>query len=134
MAEMMGVSAHSYYMYETGKRAIPSSALAQLEAFAGADLNEVILGGSKAPQDDRIKFIVDEAIKALCFLSENYEDMPVLTKRQVVDEMFRWQRDGVRATPGDIADAVKMVTRYKYHHEDPPAPPFWEDYGDDQDA
>nr|WP_255569853.1 helix-turn-helix transcriptional regulator [Actibacterium sp. 188UL27-1] len=27
MAKMMGVSARSYYMYETGKRPIPSSAL-----------------------------------------------------------------------------------------------------------
>ena len=131
---MMGVSARSYYMYETGKRMIPSGALVQLEAFTGADLNEVVLGRSKAPNHDKIKFIVDEALKALCFLGENYKDMPLPTKRQVIDEMFRWQRDGVKATSSDITEAVKMVTRYKYHQEDLPAPPFWEDYGDDQDA
>lgn len=134
MAEMMGVSARSYYMYETGKRAIPSSALVQLEAFTGADLNEVLLGGSKAPKLDEIKFVVDEAIKALCFLGHNYENMPMKTKRDVIDKMFAWQPDGVRARPADIVDAVKSVTRYKYHPEDLPAPPFWENYGEDQEA
>lgn len=134
MAEMMGVSARSYYMYETGKRPIPSSALVQLEAFTGADLNEVLLGGSKAPKHDEIKFVVDEAIKALCFLGYNYKDMPMATKRDVIDKMFQWQRKGERARPDDIVEAVKSVTRYKYHQEDLPAPPFWEDYGEDQDA
>lgn len=134
MAEMMGVSARSYYMYETGKRAIPSSALVQLEAFTGADLNEVLLGGSKAPKLDEIKFVVDEAIKALCFLAHNYENMPMKTKRDVIDKMFAWQPDGVRVRPADIVDAVKSVTRYKYHPEDLPTPPFWEDYGEDQEA
>lgn len=134
MAEMMGVSTRSYYMYETGKRPIPSSALVQLEAFTGADLNEVLLGGSKAPKHDEIKFVVDEAIKALCFLGYNYKDMPMTTKREVIDKMFMWQRKGERARPDDIVEAVKSVTRYKYHQEDLPAPPFWEDYGADQDA
>lgn len=134
MAEMMGVSSRSYYMYETGKRPIPSSALVQLEAFTGADLNEVLLGVAKAPKHDRIKFIVDEAVKALCFLGAKYQDMPMHTKRQVIDEMFRWQRNGERARPDDIIEAVKVVTRYKYHHENLPAPPYWEDYGDDHDA
>lgn len=131
MAEMMGVSARSYYMYETGKRAIPSSALVQLEAFTGADLNEVLLGGSKAPKLDEIKFVVDEAIKALCFLGHSYENMPMKTKRKVIDKMFAEQPDGKRARPADIIDAVKSVTRYEYHPEDLPAPPFLEDYGDD---
>jgi transcriptional regulator with XRE-family HTH domain len=134
MAEMMGVSARSYYMYETGKRPIPSSALVQLEAFTGADLNEVLLGGSKAPKQDEIRFVVDEAIKALCFLGYNYKDMPMTTKRDVIDRMFKWQRKGERARPDDIIEAVKSVTRYKYHQEDLPAPPFWEDYGEDQEA
>ena len=134
MAEMMGVSARSYYMYETGKRAIPSSALVQLEAFTGADLNEVLLGGSKAPKLDEIKFVVDEAIKALCFLGHNYENMSMKTKREVIDRMFAWQPDGVRARPADIIDAVKSVTRYKYHPENLPAPPFWADYGGNQEA
>lgn len=134
MAEMMGVSARSYYMYETGKRPIPSSALVQLEAFTGADLNEVLLGGSKGPKHDEIKFVVDEAIKALCFLGYNYKDMPMTTKRDVIDKMFKWQRRGERARPDDIVEAVKSVTRYKYHQEDLPAPPFWEDYGKDQEA
>ncbi|GFE50865.1 hypothetical protein So717_26180 [Roseobacter cerasinus] len=134
MAEMMGVSSRSYYMYETGKRAIPSSALVQLEAFTGADLNEVLLGGSKAPNLDAIRFVVDEAIKALCFLGHKYESMPMKTKRAVIDKMFAWQTDGVRARPSDIVDAVRSVTRYKYHPEDLPAPPFCEDYGEDQES
>lgn len=134
MAEIMGVSARSYYMYETGKRPIPSSALVQLEAFTGADLNEVLLGGSKAPKHDEIKFVVDEAIKALCFLGYNYKDMPMATKRDVIDKMFQWQRRGERARPDDIVEAVKSVTRYKYHQDELPAPPFREDYGDDQEG
>lgn len=134
MAQMMGVSAKSYYLYETGKRAIPSTALVQLEAFTGADLNEVMLGAPKAPKHDRTQHIVDEAIKALCFLGREYPDMPIQTKRRVVDEMFRWLRDLEKATPSDIIEAVKIVTRYKYHQENLPAPPFWEDYGDDQEA
>lgn len=132
MADIMGVSSRSYYMYETGKRAIPSSALVQLEAFTGADLNEVLLGGSKAPKLDEIRFVVDEAIKALCFLGHKYEDMPMKIKREVIDKMFAWQPDGVRAKPSDIINAVKSVTRYKFHPEDLKAPPFREDYGDDQ--
>ena len=134
MAQMMGVSAKSYYLYETGKRAIPSTALVQLEAFTGADLNEVMLGAPKAPKHDRTQHIVDEAIKALCFLGREYPDMPIQTKRRVVDEMFRWLRDLEKASPNDIIEAVKIVTRYKYHHEDLPAPPFHENYGEDQEA
>ena len=134
MAQMMGVSAKSYYLYEVGKRAIPSSALVRLEAFTGADLNEVLLGVPKAPKHDRTQHIVDEAIKALCFLGREYPDMPIQTKRRVVDEMFRWLRDLEKASPNDIIEAVKIVTRYKYHHEDLPAPPFHENYGEDQEA
>lgn len=134
MAEMMGVSARSYYMYEAGKRAIPSSALVQLEAFTRADLNEVLLGGTKAPDHSRTQFIVDEAIKALCFLGSEYQDMPMITKRQVIDELFRWQKGGQPAKPHDIVEAVKIVTRYKFHREDLPAPPFWEDYVDHPEA
>lgn len=134
MAEMMGVSAKSYYMYETGKRPIPSSALVQLEAFTGADLNEVLLGVAKAPKHDRVKFIVEETIKALCFLGVNYEGMPLHTRRQVVEEMFRRQKDDEMATPSDIADAVKRVTRNNYSHIDLPEPPYLEDLRDDQEA
>lgn len=134
MAQMMGVSAKSYYLYETGKRAIPSTALVQLEAFTGADLNEVMLGAPKIPKHDRTKHIVDEAIKALCFLGREYKDMPMQTKRLVVDEVFRWLRDMEKASPNDIIEAVKTVTRHKYHQENLPAPPFWEDYGDDEEA
>ncbi len=134
MAEMMGVSSRSYYMYETGKRAIPSSALVQLEAFTGADLNEVLLGGAKSPKLDKIKFVVDEAIKALCFLGHNYENMPMETKRAVIDKMFARQPDGVKARPDDIIGAVRSVTRYKYHPEDLPAPPLWESYMGDHRA
>ncbi|WP_299551131.1 helix-turn-helix transcriptional regulator [uncultured Tateyamaria sp.] len=134
MAEMMGVSSRSYYMYETGKRAIPSSALVQLEAFTGADLNEVLLGGAKSPKLDKIKFVVDEAIKALCFLGHSYENMPMETKRAVIDRMFARQPDGVKARPDDIIGAVRSVTRYKYHPEDLPAPPLWESYMGDQRA
>lgn len=105
-----------------------------MEAFTGADLNEVLLGGSKAPNHDEIKFVVDEAIKALCFLTHNYQDMPMTTKRDVIDKMFQWQRKGERVRPDDIVDAVKSVTRFKYHQDELPAPPYWEDYGADQDA
>lgn len=134
MAQMMGVSAKSYYLYEVGQRAIPSSALVRLEAFSGADLNEVLLGAPKTPTDERTQYIVDEAIKALCFLGYEYPDMPMQTKRLVVDEMFRWLRDMEKAKPSDVVEAVKMVTRHKYNQENLPAPPFWEDYGDDQEA
>lgn len=134
MAEMMGVSARSYYMYETGKRAIPSSALVRLEAFTGADLNLVLLGEAKAPKLDAIKFVIDEAIKALCFLGYKYENMPMETKRAVIDRMFERQPDGVKARPDDIIGAVRSVTRYKYHPEDLPAPPLWESYMGDHRA
>jgi hypothetical protein len=33
--------------------------------------------------------------------------------------------------PDIIRDFVKIVTRYKFHPEDLPAPPLHEDYGDD---
>ncbi|MEL6683299.1 MAG: helix-turn-helix transcriptional regulator [Pseudomonadota bacterium] len=134
MAQMMGVSAKSYYLYEVGKRAIPSNALVRLEAFTGADLNEVLLGAPKTPTHERTQYIVDEAIKALCFLGHEHPDMPMQTKRLVVDEMFRWLRDMEKAKPSDVVEAVKLVTRYKYNQEKLPAPPFWEDYGGDQEA
>jgi len=44
MAAIMEITPRTYYIYEKGERAIPSTALVKLAALTRCDLNEILMG------------------------------------------------------------------------------------------
>jgi len=134
MAELLDVTPRTYYAYEQGHRAVPSPAIAQLAILTGGDLNEILLGRPALRSGKATQVVIDEAIVVLKFLAVKYPKMTMEDRYKVVrlhalDDLHGF----ARMHPSIIRDFAKIVTRYKFHPEDIPAPPFHEDYGDDHE-
>lgn len=134
MAELLEVTPRTYYAYEEGHRAVPTPAIANLAILTGGDLNEIILGRPALRSDKAARVVIDEAIVVLKFLAVKYPEMSLEDRYKVIRLHALDDLDGFpRMHPDIIRDFVKIVTRYRFHPEDLPAPPFHEDYGDDHD-
>ncbi|WP_299592280.1 helix-turn-helix transcriptional regulator [uncultured Tateyamaria sp.] len=135
MAEILEVTPRTYYAYEEGHRAVPTPAIAHLAILTGGDLNEIILGRPAPRSGKAARVVIDEAIVVLKFLAVKYPDMSLEDRYKVIRLHALDDLDSFpRMHPDIIRDFVKIVTRYKFHPEDLPAPPFHEDYGDDHDG
>jgi transcriptional regulator with XRE-family HTH domain len=134
MAELMKVTSRTYYAYERGQRPIPSDTLIRLAMVTGADMNQILLGRAAPTDLNTVRCAVDDMVLIMKFLGTEYPDMDLQTRQEVsrVAVTTDWQ-EWSRMHPSVIRDAVKMVTRYRFHPEDLPAPPFWEDYVDRPD-
>ena len=127
MAELMEVTSRTYYAYEQGLRPIPSTTLIRLARITGADLNEILMG-RPAPTDlQTIRCAIDDLMLIMKFLGVEYPEMDMRTRLEVsrLTVTTDWQ-GWSRMHPSIIRDAVRMVTRYRFHPEDIPAPPYWE--------
>lgn len=134
MAELMEVTPRTYYGYERGQRTISSDVLVRLAVLTGVDMNEILLGRPARARPETIESAISDFCTVLRFLDTEYPDMDMNTRTKVARLVVTYDWDGaLRIHPQVIRDAVKMVTRYRFHPEDLPAPPFWEDYGEDQD-
>ena len=135
MAEILEVTPRTYYAYEQGHRAVPTPAIAHLAILTRGDLNEIILGRPAPRSGKAAQVAIDEAIVVLKFLAVKYPDMSMEDRYKVVRLHALEDLGGLpRMHPDIIRDFVKIVTRYKFHPEDLPAPPFHEDYGDDHEG
>jgi DNA-binding XRE family transcriptional regulator len=134
MAELLEVAERTYYAYERGLRAIPSTTLIKLAMVTGVDLNEILLGHPAQGDFNTVRCAVDDLMLIRKYLSNEYPEMdePTRTKVARLAVTTDWQ-GWSRMHPSVIRDAVRMVTRYRFHPEDIPAPPLWEDYGEKQD-
>lgn len=133
MAKIMEVTPRTYYTYEEGARSIPSNTLIKLAVRTGVDLNTLLLGRSGTTDRNLIQSAIADLVKITDFLKVAYPKMDGKTAMKVAkfSVTFDWQ-GWPRLHPDMIRDAVRMVTRYRFHPEDLPAPPFWEHYGEDQ--
>lgn len=134
MAQLMEMTERSYYDYEAGKRSIPSSALVKLAILTGADLNEILLGRLALTNQQTIENTVKELNSAIEFLGVKYPEMDLETRLKVASFFARydWQNT-VRLHPGNLRDAVRAVTGYRFHPEELPGPPDAEGFGDRHD-
>ncbi len=132
MATLMEVTPRTYYSYEEGKRSIPSDALAKLAVRTGGDLNVILLGRPAEVTSETATAILNEFRAALKYLDARYSDMKPETKGKIAyaHAAKKFGRD-VMPEAHDLTDTVKIVTGYRTVGF--PAPPFWEDYGDDQE-
>lgn len=134
MAEFMEVTRRSYYTYEEGERAIPSSALVKLAIVTNADLNEILLGRPSLTKQQTIETTVQELSATIEFLGVSYPKMDLATRLKVACFFARYDwGDVMRLHPENIREAVKVVTGYRFHPEELPAPPLFEDFGERQD-
>jgi transcriptional regulator with XRE-family HTH domain len=133
IAALMEVTSRTYRDYEKGIRPIPSDALVRLAVLTGGDLNEMLLGRPAETRPDTAENAINDFHTILRFLKVEYPDMDMITCAEVARFALIHDWQGMpRVHPEVIRDAVRMKTRYRFHPEDIPAPPFWEDYGDDQ--
>jgi DNA-binding XRE family transcriptional regulator len=134
MAELLEVTSRTYYAYERGLRPIPSTTLVKLAMVTGADLNQILLGRPARTNFETVRHAVDDLMSIRAYLVSEYPEMdePTRTKVARLAVTTDWQ-GWSRMHPSVIRDAVRMVTRYRFHPEDIPAPPLWEDYGEKQD-
>jgi transcriptional regulator with XRE-family HTH domain len=134
MAQLMEVALRTYYAYEQGLRPIPSTKLIRLAVVSGVDLNELLLGRSAPTDLQAVRCAVDDLMLIIKFLGTEYPEMdePTRTKVARVAVSTDWQ-GWSRMHPSIIRDAVRMVTRYRFHPEDMPAPPYWEDFGESRE-
>ena len=130
-ASMMEVTARTYSDYEKGIRPIPSHALIKFAILTGGDLNEILLGRPSITKPEGFGKVVDEFLSILSFLNFKYPDMSMNVRIEVARCIFKTDWRGMPHThPEVIRDAVRITTRYQFHPEDIPAPPFWENYDD----
>lgn len=129
MAELMKVTSRTYYAYEQGVRPVPSDTLTRLAIVTGADMNEILLGHAAPTDLNTIRYAVDDLMLIVKFLSTEYPEMDIPTRMEVARFAVTTDWQGwSRMHPSIIRDAVRMVTRYRFHPEDIPAPPNWEDF------
>lgn len=134
MASLMEVTTRTYYDYEEGNRPIPSDALVRLAVLTGGDINQILLGRPAETRPETVESAINDFCVILRFLGVEYPDMDMGTRADVARFALTHDWQGMpRIHPEVIRDAVRMKTRYRFHPEDIPAPPFWEDYGDNQD-
>ncbi|MCG7572525.1 helix-turn-helix transcriptional regulator [Phaeobacter sp. CNT1-3] len=134
MAELIKVTPRTYYAYEQGLRPIPSGTLIRLAIVTGADMNQILLGRAAPTNLDTVRSAVDDMMLIIKFLATEYPDMDLQTRQEVSRFAVTTDWQGwSRMHPSVIRDAVRLVTRYRFHPEDIPPPPFHEDYGNDQE-
>jgi transcriptional regulator with XRE-family HTH domain len=129
MAELLGVTSRTYYAYERGLRPIPSTTLVKLAMVTGADLNEILLGRPARTNFETVRHAVDDLMSIRAYLVSEYPEMDEPTRTKVARFAVTTDWQGwSRMHPSVIRDAVRMVTCYRFHPEDIPAPPYWEEY------
>lgn len=135
LAQIMEITPRTYYAYEEGKRAIPSTALVKLAALTRCDLNEILLGRPAPSNQQSVRKSVDDLNATIEFLHAAYPKMDLATRLEVACFVVKsdWQNT-MRMHPENIREAVKVITRYRFHPEDLHAPPHWEDFGERQDS
>ena len=134
-AEIMGVSERAYRTYEKGRRPIPSDALLKLATATGVDLNEMMLGRPQRPDTAfPEKFYADlETVRNV--LRKTYPNMDDPTQLKIARFAVThdWRPFYTSLTdPEMIRDAVIITTDYRFHPDEAPAPPYWEDFLDDE--
>jgi hypothetical protein len=108
--------------------------LIRLAIVSGAYLNELLLGRSAPTDLQAVRCAVDDLMLIIKFLGTEYPEMDEPTRTEVARFAVSTDWQGTsRMHPSVIRDAVRMVTRYRFHPEDIPAPPFWEDYAGKKD-
>lgn len=135
IAELMGITPKSYYNYEQGKRSIPSHTLVRLASSTGADMNTLLMGRAAETDLKVVRTAIDEMFKIMGTLINKYPKMPMdvrfeVARFSVTHDWGNWPRMHIEM----IREAVKMVTRFKYHPEDLPPPPQWEAFDGNQMA
>ncbi|TQM93617.1 helix-turn-helix domain-containing protein [Roseinatronobacter monicus] len=132
MADLLEITPRTYYTYEEGARPIPSTTLVRLAVRTGVDLNKLLLGRSASANPQLVQSAIDDMFHIMKYLTREYPKMDMTDKLEVArfSVSFDWQ-GWPRLHPDMIRDAVKMVTRYRFHPEDLPAPPDPEHYGED---
>lgn len=134
MATLMEVTSRTYYAYEEGVRAIPAPCLVRLAILTGGDLNEILMGRPVAPKPQVIESAIADFVIVMRFLDTEYEDMDLKTATDIARMVVSTDWNGLpRIHPEMIRDAVRLVTRYRFHPEDLPAPPMYNDYGGDDE-
>jgi transcriptional regulator with XRE-family HTH domain len=134
MAEFMEVTRRSYYTYEEGKRAIPSSALVKLAIVTQADLNEILLGRPSVTKQLTIETTVRELNATIEYLGVSYPKMDLATRLKVACFFAKYDWGDVRRVQAEnIREAVRVVTGYRFHPEELPPPPLAEHFGERQD-
>lgn len=132
VAEIMGVTERTYYSYETGERPVPTPAVIDLAVQTGADLNKMLLGRAAPEQYDETAQAVDDVFRIIDLLDERYDGMDERTKRKIArhamsqDHILQARLYGEGMPDDEITDSVRVVTRYRFHPEDIPPPP-WSD-------
>lgn len=135
MSELMGVTPRTYYNYELGKRAIPSNILVKLATSTGTDLNTLLMGRAGDTDLKVVKSAFEEISKITSILVKEYPTMTLDDRYEVARfsltyDWKNWPRMHIEM----IREAVKIVTRFRYHPEDLPAPPQWEAFDGNQNA
>lgn len=134
IAALMEITPRTYFSYEAGKNPIPSSALVKLATFTGVDMNEILMGRPARTDYAAIKSAFDDLTDIISFLENEYPTMTARTRLRIAKfhvstDWHPWPR----MHPDTIRESVRIKTRYRFHSEDLPAPPYWENYGDNQD-
>lgn len=125
MAEIMEITPRTYYAYETGARPIPTPCVVRLAILTGGDLNEMLLGRPATPKSETIESAISDFVAVMCFLDLEYEDMDTKIKADIARLVVSTDWHGLpRMHPEMIRDAVRLVTKYRFHPENLPAPPL----------
>lgn len=134
-AKIMGISERAYRTYEKGKRAVPSDALLRLATATGVDLNEMMLGRPLRPKPALLEAFYAEIKTVRRLLRETYPKMDDTTQFKVARFAVThdWRPFYNSLTDPDlIRDAVIITTDYRFHPDEAPAPPYWEDFMDNE--
>lgn len=131
IAEMMGVTARSYYAYEEGQRPVPSDALAKLATMTEADLNEIVMGRTARDDLQTIRAAIDDMMLIMKYLVTEYPAMDMKTRLEVARHAVSADTgDWPRTHPEMVQGSVKIITRYRFHPEELPPPPDPDRYED----
>ena len=134
IAELMGVTARSYYAYEEGQRPVPSDALAKLATMTQADLNEIVMGRVMRDDLKTIRDAIDDMMQIMKYLEATYPTMDIRTVLEVARHAVSADTDDwPRTHPEMIKGSVKIMTRYRFHPEELPPPPEPDHYDGNQE-
>lgn len=134
VAELMGVTSRTYYAYELGTRSIPSDALIKLATMTRVDLNQILMGRPAEIDHQSVRSAIDDLMKILKFLGENYPKMDMNTRLSVARHAVTSDTgDWPRMHPQMIEGSVKTITGYRFHLADIPSPPNPDHYGDNME-
>ena len=134
-AEIMGVSERAYRTYEKGLRPVPSDALVNFATATDVDLNEIMLGRPLRPDSALLERFYAEVKAVRNNLSETYPKMDDATKFKVAQFAVThdWRPFYHSLTDPDlIRDAVIITTDHRFHPNEAPEPPFWEEFSNDE--